>query len=63
MNEEMRELFKKANALTITEATALLKIKRVTLHRWLKSGRLQSYKLGHHRAIPASEVERLTNPQ
>ncbi len=63
MNDEMRELFKKANALTITEATALLKIRRVTLHRWLKSGRLQSYKLGHHRAIPASEVERLTKPQ
>ncbi|KKL98288.1 hypothetical protein LCGC14_1825890 [marine sediment metagenome] len=59
MNDEMRELFQKANALTITEATALLKVRRVTLHRWMKSGRLQSYKLGHHRAIPRSEVERL----
>src|SRR5438876_6297639 len=32
--------------LTITEAAHLLKVSRVTLHRWLKDGRLPAYHVG-----------------
>src|SRR5438105_305545 len=32
--------------LTIAEAAKLLKVSRVTLHRWLKAGRLPAYHVG-----------------
>jgi excisionase family DNA binding protein len=32
--------------LTIAEAAKLLKVSRITLHRWLKAGRLSAYHVG-----------------
>jgi excisionase family DNA binding protein len=35
-----------ADLLTIEEAARLLKVSAVTIHRWLKQGRLPAYRLG-----------------
>ncbi|MBI2761847.1 MAG: helix-turn-helix domain-containing protein [Chloroflexi bacterium] len=35
-----------SDLLTIAEATHLLKVSRVTLHRWLRDGRLPAYQVG-----------------
>ncbi len=35
-----------ADLLTVAEAARLLKVSRITLHRWLKHGRLPAYHVG-----------------
>ena len=49
--------------LSIREAVSQLKIGRTTLHRWLKQGRLQAYRVGPKAVrIRRADLERLTTP-
>jgi len=45
--------------LTIKEASSALSISRSTLFVYLTAGRIQSVKLGRHRRIPESEIDRI----
>ena len=49
--------------LTIAEAMHLLKVSRVTVHRWLKSGRLRAYHAGPKAVrIRRGDVDALLTP-
>lgn len=45
--------------LSSTEAAKALGVTRMTVGRWVKSGRLTSTKIGRHTFIPEAEIERL----
>ena len=50
--------------LTIAEAARLLKVSTVTLHRWLKQGRLAAYRVGPRAVrISRSELARILTPR
>ena len=44
---------------TIKEAANVLGVHRVTVHRWLKSGKAASVMVASRRVIPENEIERL----
>ncbi len=49
--------------LSLGEARRLLKVGRTTLHRWLKQGRLQAYRVGPKAVrIRRADLERLLTP-
>src|SRR5690349_1504045 len=45
--------------LTTDEVAALLRLHRVTVQRWLKSGRLRGYQVGRSWPIPRAALEEL----
>src|SRR5207302_2607345 len=48
---------------SVSEAAALLGVSRVTVWRWIKSGRLSSARLGHRTVrIPREDMTRLMQP-
>ena len=50
--------------LTIAEAARALKVSTVTIHRWLKHGRLRAYRVGPRAVrISRSELGRLLSPR
>jgi excisionase family DNA binding protein len=53
-----------AELLTIAEAAQALKVSKVTIHRWLKQGRLTAYRVGPRAVrIGRSELSRLLTPR
>ncbi len=44
---------------TLSEAAHHLGISRMTLSRWLKSGKIEAYRVGSERMIPKWEIELL----
>ena len=42
-----------------SEVAGLFNVHRVTIYRWIKDGKVKTYKIGKHFKIPLSEVERL----
>jgi excisionase family DNA binding protein len=53
-----------AELLTIAEAAKALKVSTVTMHRWLKQGRLTAYRVGPRAVrISRSELIRLLSPR
>jgi len=45
--------------LTTDEVAAALRLHRVTVQRWLKSGRLKGYQIGRSWRVPLAAVEEL----
>src|SRR5712692_2934833 len=53
-----------AELLTIVEAAKVLKVSTVTIHRWLKQGRLTAYRVGPRAVrISRSELTRVLSPR
>ena len=50
----MFEVFK-----TVNETAAIFGVKPLTIHRWIKDGKIKSVKIVGGRRIPVSEIERL----
>ncbi|HZR99840.1 MAG TPA: helix-turn-helix domain-containing protein [Chloroflexota bacterium] len=49
--------------LTVAEAATVLKVSPITIHRWLKQGRLTAYRVGPRAVrISRSELTRLLTP-
>lgn len=46
--------------LTIDEVAAMLKVSKMTLHRWDKNGVLKKIEVGGHRRYRRSDVEAVT---
>ena len=44
---------------TLTEAANLLRVNRITLHRWIQKGRLKGEKIGRVVLIDREAVDRL----
>ncbi|MBW2631891.1 MAG: helix-turn-helix domain-containing protein [Deltaproteobacteria bacterium] len=40
-----------------SEAAGLFNVHRFTIYRWIKDGKIKTYKIGRHFKIPLSEVE------
>src|SRR4051812_44300903 len=52
-----------AELLTIAEAANALKVSTITIHRWLKGGRLTAYRVGPRVVrIRRSELSRILSP-
>lgn len=51
MNQATREFF------TVTQAAELLGVSRMTVHRWVRSGRLRGIKAGNFLLLSPSEVK------
>ncbi len=47
--------------LTVSKAAAALRASRQTVYRWIKTGKLQSIKIGGCFFVPFSDVERFDN--
>ena len=54
-----------SEVLTVAEVAARLKVNRETVRRWLRSGVIRGTLLGDRAGwrIPASEVQRLMDPE
>lgn len=48
--------------LTISEVAAVLKVRPITVWKWVKSGRLPAYRLGRLYRIPKDAVLSLLKP-
>lgn len=49
--------------LSIAEAAAVWQVSRITVHRWIKQGRVQAYHIGPRRVrLRSSDVDALPNP-
>ena len=55
----MKLIFESADLLSIKDAATELDISRMTLYRWVESGKIQAVQVGSQRAIPKAEIERL----
>ena len=49
--------------LSINETAELLDVCEKTIHRWTKSGRLPSSKIGHRRYILEEDIRRILKPE
>ncbi len=59
MNNEQKITVTTSDVLTITDAAELLRVTRMTVWRWVKTGKILSIVLGGVNLIPRSEVERI----
>lgn len=48
--------------LTIAEVAEMLKVSRLTVWRWVRTGRLQAYRIGRQYRIPEEAVLALLEP-
>lgn len=48
--------------LTIAEVAEMLKVSRLTVWHWVRTGRLQAYRLGRQYRIPEKAVLALLEP-
>lgn len=49
--------------LSIAEAAAVWRVSRITVHRWIKQGRVRAYHVGPRKVrLRASDVDALPNP-
>ena len=55
----MRIVFENKDLIGMREASKLLGISGMTLHRWCHNGKIQAVKVGTYRVIPKSEIDRL----
>lgn len=48
--------------LTIAEVAEMLRVSRMTVWRWIRSGRLQAYRVGKQYRIPEEAVLAILEP-
>lgn len=46
---------------TVVELCELLKVKRLTIYRWIKSGKLKAIKIGKEFRFTKQEIDNLTS--
>lgn len=46
---------------TVAELCELLKVKRLTIYRWIKSGKLKAIKIGKEYRFTKQEIDNLIN--
>jgi len=52
-----------ADLLTVTEAAELLRVSRVSVHRWIERDKLTAIRIGSSRFVLKSEVEEICRAQ
>jgi len=54
-------MFDKTTFYTVKEVCEILKVKPLTVYRWLKAGKLKAVKIGKSFRIEKSEFEKFVN--
>lgn len=55
----MKLTFNNNDFLGMAATSKRLDISRMTLHRWIASGKIKAVQIGRYRYVPKSEIERL----
>ncbi len=59
----MKLTFNNNDFLGMAATSKRLNISRMTLHRWIASGKIKAVQIGRYRYISKSEIERLNSDQ